>query len=526
MWPRRGGTVGALPEHVGGRLRTPSARAWRRCRLERPRRRRGVPELERERRADRRPCSRASSPICFGAPPLLDRHRDRRAGAHPGGHLPQEPADRDHEREHQHRDDPEHRHGAAGDGAARPGGPRPAPAAPEAAPARRLPSADSRRAVRRLMLQHPGGAPRPPGPSAWAAILVGRHPVWSDGGRASSHDCRITAAAAASIDSRCALRRLPRRGVGLSEVALGDHRGEALIVGVDLHRRRARASVHRLDLREHRPRRRTELTRERAGQTDHDARRRPARWRRRGSHGGRRPGRPRGRGSPCGLASTPDGSVTASPMRRSPRSTPRIRVARSAHPPAACTAACRQRERVVDRATFCPPPCTTSACLAVPPPSAFAASRAISAADTPPSTRSLLTATARPALPSRATPDERDDAGAERVARGDGERAQVARRQPVAPDDDACRRWPPRPACPPPRARHAVRALASSSSSSFTRASRPSTRSGTSPTLTFSVSARPRSCKLFVVDPLERTLAGDAPRCAAGWRRSIPRSRS
>ena len=50
-------------------------------------------------------------------------------------------------------------------------------------------------------------SPRFVGPAA----LRRGHPGWSDR-RASSQDCRITAAAEASIASRCARRRLLRRG--------------------------------------------------------------------------------------------------------------------------------------------------------------------------------------------------------------------------------------------------------------------------------------------------------------------------
>ena len=79
-------------------------------------------------------------------------------------------------------------------------------------------------------------------------------------------------------------------------------------------------------------------------------------------------------------------------------------------------------------ATFGPPPTTASVPLPTPPPSAFAAGAAIASADTPRSTRSLLTATAIAGLHAVGTgAGQRDHTRAERAHRLLREPLQLAR---------------------------------------------------------------------------------------------------
>ena len=153
------------------------------------------------------------------------------------------------------------------------------------------------------------------------------------------------AAAASTIAAPLALADLR-----FLEIPLRDHRREALIVGVDLTRS-GRASHFNVPT----------SSSDRAGRRTlpaveaHAADRRRSAWRR---SRGRRRGSP---GGPCrrsplrsstasGLASVPDGSVAASPMRRLPRSTPRTR-AHAGGSAARGVARGRgeERERVVDR---------------------------------------------------------------------------------------------------------------------------------------------------------------------------------
>ena len=169
----------------------------------------------------------------------------------------------------------------------------------------------------------------------------------------SSHDCRITAAAAASMSSRWLARRLLRRRVGLSEVALGDHRGEPLIVGVDLDPSARASSPQRLDLVEHRPRGRARArpSSERGSPTTIS-------WRAELPRGGDDGAVVVGdvaaarRASRAGWRACPDGSEAARPMRRDAEidAEDAAHAGRRVAARSAATAASRSAERVVDRA--------------------------------------------------------------------------------------------------------------------------------------------------------------------------------
>ena len=141
--------------------------------------------------------------------------------------------------------------------------------------------------------------------------------------------------------------------------------------------------------------------------------------------------------SRAGWPGCPDGSLSREPDAARRRDRPRGRVRpRPAHPTAARTAAsrgARARRRPRRRSGRRPAPRRRSSRCRHRAPSPRRA--AMSAADAPPSTRSLLTATASPALaPSAPRPTTATIPEPERVAGRDRERAQVVGRQAVAPD--------------------------------------------------------------------------------------------
>ena len=182
--------------------------------------------------------------------------------------LPVEPARREQERQDQDREDdrrPPTCGGAADDGADRR---RAGVAGRRTARSSRCRHRvrvggfdPARRRVAGAAAVEPDGSVRGSGSSGPPPSSGAGHPR----GRASSHDCRITAAAEASMSSRWAAAPLAPPGVGVSEVALGDHRGEALVVGVDLDAAGAREPRQRRDLGEHGPGRGTELARRATG---------------------------------------------------------------------------------------------------------------------------------------------------------------------------------------------------------------------------------------------------------------------
>ena len=309
-----------------------------------------VPDLERERRADD-VLARELVADLLRAPPLLHGHAHRRAVAARFVELPDEPPADDHERQDEQREHAERPAtvdggaallvapglvAATGDRArASTGARRPTTTRPRSPPGttRRSPSADRfvSRSVRRrdrgadgrrrrrergadvglvertgrrrpLIVGPPPSPASPPSPSSrrWTSPDVRRR-------GASSHDCRITAAAD-GVDA-LALCPLPlvasRRGI--SEVALGDHRGEPLIVGVDLDPDARRDLGDRRHLVEHRAGGGPQLARQRPGQADHDAASRRPRWRRRRWPGGRRPRRGRVERGVAGWPAHPTG---------------------------------------------------------------------------------------------------------------------------------------------------------------------------------------------------------------------------
>ena len=184
----------------------------------------------------------------------------------------------------------------------------------------------------------------------------GRHSTPGDGTvRLSSHDCRITAAADASMRSRWACCRFARRGWRLGGCAGRSSWRTA-------HRRCRPRSRTRARPRRWRPPRRAPRVRPGPTLPDND-RGRPttmrvasasaaaatiARW---------SSARTDARSSVSyGLARTPDGSLSASPIRRSPRSTPSTRPGPTdgAVTPADSHGAAEERERVVDRVDVLP----------------------------------------------------------------------------------------------------------------------------------------------------------------------------
>ena len=240
------------------------------------------------------------------------------------------------------------------------------------------------------------------------------------------------------MSSRSARPPLAPPGVGVSEVALGDHRGEPLIVGVDLDAGGAGELPQGLDLVERGPGRRAQLAVERTGQPDHDAGCAPtsvaaatmARWSsstdpartrvavRAGQHAG-------------GIAGGEADAARARGRRRGPAH-PRRHRAGGEH------RRVEERERVVDRADV-----LTTALHHVGVLGGTATERLRRVARDLGRRRAARRRDpcsprprARPCRPSASSADERDDARAERVACGDRERAQLAGIETVAPHDD------------------------------------------------------------------------------------------
>ena len=196
-----------------------------------------------------------------------------------------------------------------------------------------------------------------------------------------------------------------------------------------------------------------------------------------------------------GLARIPDGSLAARPMRRDAEIDAEDASAAAGHPTAARTAESRSPNASSIAPTFWPPPCTTSACLAVPPPSAFAASRAMSAADAPAVDPVLAHRDREPRLGAVAVEARQRRRSRSPARRGSRSRACAARRESGRRAGPRRHRRPRRPpTSPPPRPPDCARSAASSSCSCFTCSSSRSTRSGSSAGATLSVSARSRSC--------------------------------
>ena len=257
-----------------------------------------------------------------------------------------------------------------------------------------------------------------------------------------------------------------------------------------------------------------------SGKPDHDPLRLLVTALGRRSPRGRRRGRRRARAPRAGVASVPAGIRAARARcgasrdrRRAPGAIVRIsrrgRRLRRQRP----RALREQRASASSTASaFGPPPTATSACLPVPPPSAFAASAAIAPAVDPRSTRSLLTATATAALsPSGVTPDEADDARAERVARRDRQAcaasslASPSRRSTTTPSTAAAASVPRLGDRLPARARR--RARSRSCLASRRAAARPARATSAGADLEQRRGVAQRV--LLVADVRERAVAGD-----------------
>ena len=154
-------------------------------------------------------------------------------------------------------------------------------------------------------------------------------------------------------------------------------------------------------LLEHRPGGGPHLARQRARAAPPRCRWRWPRPRRRRWRDGRRPASRPGSNVSYGLASTPEGSVSASPIRRSPRSTPRTRdrsPAGGLH--GGTDRAAQQGERVVDRVDVLPTALHHVGVLGGATAQRLRRVAREVGRRRAGSTRSLLTATASPALPS------------------------------------------------------------------------------------------------------------------------------